>query len=273
MIGVIGCRFDWYELTADGLDDGRVPRALALALGATVSQGKGRNGYAVCEVVERDGVVLAQVYGHSAREGEVHITITGEACDEVVPLVRRLYPLHRVSRADASVDFAADFDALDRIAVAFAVEKSISHRLVTDSDGGATRYLGAPSSELRTRIYRKTEQLRALHPERAATIPDGIVRVELQARPGKRAIKEAVSTMAADDLWGLGRWTQALALDVLQIDAPRVATHFYRPSDWNRAMFYLGKQYGPMIERRIEAVGVQQARTEILAALGLGALA
>lgn len=269
MISALGCRFDWYELTADGLDDGRVAPALALALGGTVTQGKGRNGYAVCKVVERDGVVLAQVYGHSARAGEVHVTISGEACDEVVPLVRRLYPDHRVSRADSSVDFAADFGGLDRRAVEFAQARGLSHRLITDSDGGATRYLGAPSSELRTRVYKKSEQLRALHPEAAATVPDGIVRVELQARPGKRDVKERVSTMTADELWGLGKWSQIMALELLGIDAPRVPTHFDRPSDWNRAMHFLGRQYRPMIERRAESVGVDQARTELLEALGL----
>ena len=269
MIGTLGCRFDWYEITADGLDDGRVPRALALALGARVTVGKGRNGYAVCHVIERDDTVLAQVYGHSARAGEVHVTTSGQACDEVVPLLRRLYPDHRVSRADSSVDFESDFESLDRLAVEFATARGLSYRIIRDSDGGATRYLGAPSSELRLRVYRKTEQLRALHPEAAATIPDGIVRAELQARPGKRDIKQAVSTMSADDLWGLGRWTQGFASSVLGFDAPRVPTHFDRPSDWSRALHFLGLQYGPMMERRVEAVGLESARREVLLALGL----
>lgn len=267
--GSLGCRFDWYELTADGLDDGRVPPALALALGARVTRGKGRNGYAVCDVVERDDVVLAEVHGHSAREGEVHITITGEACDEVVPLVRRLYPVHRVSRADAAIDFAADFDELDARAVAFAKQHGIKFRLVQDSDGGSTRYLGAPTSETRLRVYKKSEQLRALHPEIAATIPDGIVRSELVARPGKREVKELVSTMTADELWGLGRWSQLYALEMLGIDAPRTPTHYRRPSDWSRALYFVNKQYGPMVARRIADVGLEVATREVLEAFGL----
>jgi len=198
--GTFAARFDWYELTADGLDDGRVAPALALSLGGSVSRGKGRNGYAVCEVVEREDRVLAQVYGRSARAGEVHVVTTSEACDEVVPLLRRLYPEHRVSRADSSVDFASDFDSLDARALDLARERAVAHRLITDSAGGATRYLGAPSSELRVRVYRKSEELRAKHPERAHEIPDGIVRVELQARPGKRAIKERAAELTADEL-------------------------------------------------------------------------
>lgn len=269
MAADLGCRFDWYELTADGLDDGRVPAALSLALGGHVTKGKGRNGYAVCDVIERDDNVLARVYGHSARFGEVHVVTTGESCDEVVPLLRRLYPGHRVSRADASVDFAASFAALDQRAVAFATKRRLSHRLITDSDGGATRYLGAPSSEMRLRVYKKTEQLRALHPERAADIPDGIVRAELQARPGKREVKQRVATMAADELFGLGEWTRVFALELLGFDAPRVPTHFRRPSDWSRALHFLGRQYAPMVQRRTAEVGVERARAELLEALGV----
>lgn len=270
MTGTSSARFDWYELTVDGVDDGRVATAIALALGARISRGKGRNGYASCEVVERDEVVLAQVYGRSSRAGEVHVVTSSESCDEVVPLVRRLYPVHRVSRADSAVDFAADFAVLDARAMDLAASRSVSHRLIVDSDGGATRYLGAPSSELRVRVYRKTEQLRALHPERAHEIPDGIVRVELQARPGKRAVKEQAATLDAGEFWGLGRWTKELAGGLLDFDAPRVPTHFRRPTDWARAVHFLGVQYRPMVEARAALVGVDQARAEVLAALGLG---
>lgn len=266
----LGTRFDWYEVTLDGADDGREAGTLGVALGATdTSIGKGRNGYALCCSLDRDGATLAQVYGHSARAGEVHIVTTSEACDAAVPSIRELFPDHRVSRADSSVDFDADFAELDARAVAFAVARGISYRLVTDSAGGATRYLGAPSSELRVRVYKKSEQLRALHPEAAHTIPDGIVRVELQARPGKRTVKERAARMTADELWGLGKWSRDFAAELLGFDAPRVATHFRRPSNWSRAVHYLGLQYGPAVAARVLEVGEDRARHELLTALGL----
>lgn len=265
----LGCRFDWYESTHDAMDDGRAPRHLALALGGRVERGKGRNGYATCEMVLRGDDELARVYGHSSREGEIHIVTTSESCDEVVPIIREMWPEHRVSRADAAVDFSADFAELDERAVNFAKEHGISYRLVTDSAGGATRYLGAPTSEVRARVYKKSEQLRALHPERAAEIPDGVVRVEGQMRPGKRETKEQAARMTADELWGLGQWSQRFAADLLGIDAPRVATHHRRPSEWARMLHFLERQYRPGIERRAEAVGLEATRTEILNALGL----
>jgi hypothetical protein len=184
-------------------------------------------------------------------------------------VLRRMWPAHWISRADSSVDFSADFAELDAVAVAFAEDRGLSFRLVSDSAGGATRYLGAPSSELRVRVYKKSEQLRALHPEAVDSIPDGIVRVELQARPGKRAVKERAATMTADGLWGLGAWSQIFAAQILGFEAERVPTHFRRPSDWTRALHYLGKQYAPMVARRVEEVGSEQARRELLLALGV----
>lgn len=265
----LGSRFDWYEATMDDLDDGRVPVALAHELHGTMTRGKGLNGYAECINVERGDTVLARVYGRSARRGEVHIVTTSECCDEVTPVLRERWPDHRVSRADSSVDLLADFDALDARAVEFAEAHRLSFRIVSDSNGGATRYLGAPSSELRVRVYKKSEQLRALHPERASTIPDGIVRIELQARPGKRDAKSAAASMTADELWGLGKWSREFAADMLGIDAPRVATHFRRPSDWSRSLHFLGEQYRPMVARRAAEIGRELVREEVLAALGL----
>lgn len=263
-------RWDWYEATFDGADDGRVALALAVALGGTIAPGKGRNGYSHADVIERDEEVLATVYGRSARAGEIHVSVSGDSCDEVVPLVRSLWPDHRVSRADSSIDFAADFEQLDARTLTFAESRGLSFRMVTNSEGGATRYVGSPRSETMLRVYKKSEQLRALHPEAAASIPDGIVRCELQTRPGKREAKEAVAQMSSDDLWGLSEWSRLFAATLLDFDAPRTSTHFRRPSDWRRALHYIAIQYGPMVERRADVVGVEQARAELLAALGLG---
>ena len=252
-MSTLGSRFDWYEATWDGWDD--AAGTLALVLGGQLRNERGRNGYAECKSVVRGEDELLRVYGRSARIGELHIVVTGESCDEVVPVYRRLWPEHRVSRADSAVDLLADFTAVDDQAVEFARQRGLTYRLITDSDGGATRYLGAPSSEVRVRVYKKTEQLRALHPERASEVPDGVVRVELQARPGKRDVKAATALLEADGLWGLSRWGQVLALELLDVNAERVYTHFRRPSSWSRALHFLGIQYGPMVRDRVAELG------------------
>ena len=119
------------------------------------------------------------------------------------------------------------------------------------------------------RVYKKSEQLRQLHPEKADEIPDGIVRIELQVRPGKRIVKERLSEAAPDDVWGFSQWSADLAGLVLQIDAERVSTHFRRPSDWSRAIHFLSRQYGPLVAKRAAQVGTEQARRELLEALGV----
>lgn len=262
-------RFDWYSATFEDLDDGRIPAALALALGASVSRGTGKLGYAQCATIEHEDQTLARVYSGSARPGEVHIEISGDSCDRVVPLVRRMWPGHRVSRADSAMDFAADFAALDHRALAFAVENKLQYRLVTDSEGGATRYIGSPKSNVSVRVYKKSEQMRKVFPDAADSVPDGIVRAEIQARPNSKN-KAVVAIMTPDALWGLGKWTQDFAATFLDIEAERVEAHFRRPSDWSRALHWMGHQYGPVVRRRVEAVGIDQARSEVLDTLGLG---
>lgn len=269
-------RFDWYEVTFEvaattGVEfvEGQVASKLAQLLGARAVRTKGRNGYANAYSIVRGDDELVRVDGRSARVGEVHLTTSGESCDELVPIIRAHWPEHRVSRADVSTDFAADFALLDAIAVQFAADRNVAYRLITDSAGGATRYLGSKSSEATVRVYKKTEQLRALHPDRAATIPDGIVRIEMQMRPGKRATKERASTMTPDDFWGFARWTQQFAAELLFVEADRVSTHHRRPSEWSRLLNTFSRQYAPAMQRRAAEVGRAQAVAELLEALGL----
>ncbi|ROP78973.1 replication initiation factor domain-containing protein [Curtobacterium sp. PhB115] len=265
----LACVWDWYEMTFDTIDDDRVPKSLAIALGGSLSRVKGRNGYAEGWAVERDSTVLATVFRASPRAGEVHIAVTGGACREVVPTLRRMWPAHRVTRADAAMDFHADFDVLDRRVQAFGGERGLSMRSITNSDGGATTYVGSARSEFQVRAYKKTEEQRQKHPESAQEVPDGIVRIEATVRPGKRAVKERVAAMTPDDVYGLSAWGQEFAREFVGVDAERVATHFRRPPEWVRTLHYLGLQYGPSAAKRAEEVGIERARDELLAALGL----
>jgi hypothetical protein len=263
------CRFDWYEVTFDGEDEGLAASRLAARLSARAVQGKGRNGYAISYAIVRGDDELCRVFGRSARPGECHVVTSGVSCDEVVPIIREWWPVHRVSRADVSSDFAADFDVLDAIAVEFAAERGVSYRLVSDSAGGASRYLGAVSSETRVVVYKKSEQLRALNPDRADTVPDGIVRVEFRIRPGKRHVKERAATMQPPDFWGFSRWTQQFAERILFVDAERASTHDRRPSEWSRLLATFRKQYAPGMHRRVLEVGRDAVVADLLDALGL----
>lgn len=267
-MGSLHARFDWYEATFDVLDPVAVAQVIAGRLGGSVGIQKGRNGYALCAVVQANDRVLARVLYRSKRVSEVHVEVTGEACDDVVPVVRELWPVHRVSRCDVALDFAADFDELDAVVLAFAEARGLKHRLFTNSDGGATRYLGARGSETQMRVYKKSEELRAKYPHQAHEVPDGIVRVELVVKVNSK-MKGRLCAMEPDAMFGLSKWGRAFALEFLKVDAERVPTHFAEITDWARLSVHLGHQYGPAIRRRADEVGVEQTMEELMGAFEL----
>lgn len=264
----VGARFDWYEATFEVLDPVGVAQTLADRVGGSVSTAKGRNGYALCAVVQADDHVLARVFYRSKRVMEVHVEVTGASCDDVVPVLREFWPDHRVSRADVAVDFEASFEELDAVVLAFAEDRNLKHRLFTNSDGGATRYLGARSSEVQMRVYKKSEELRAKYPHQADEIPEGIVRVEMIVKPNSKT-KGRVCAMEPDEFFGLSKWGKAFASQFLDIEAERVPTHFREVTDWTRLAAHLGMQYGPAIQRRAEEVGPAEVIEELAGIWGL----
>lgn len=261
-------RFDWYSATFDEHDDRRVAEHLATAVRGVVTFRKGLHGYARGWLIERGKDKLATVLGGSA-QGDTHVFTTSESCDQVVPLLRKIWPVHRVSRADSAMDFHGDFDQIRTYSYRFAETRGLKWDSRVNSDGGATFTIGSRSSERFLRVYKKTEQLRAKYPERAGEIQDGIIRAELEFKPSKRPVKERVAAMTAEDLWGLGKWTQDFAKELLGLAPERVKLRFKNATDWDRSIHYLGSQYGPMIARRLETHDPEQVLSEVLEALGL----
>ena len=264
-----GFRFDWYEATFDGWQADEVASSLAVALGSSgaVTRCKGQHGYGFGVQLVEAGEVVLTVFGGSERVDEVHVRVSGGDCDAVVPLIRKFWPEHRVSRVDSSVDFVADFEELDAVALDFCrnyhignMPKPLSHRLTSCSKGGATRYLGSVKSSKVVRVYKKSEEVRAKDPR--AVVPDGVVRVELQLRPSKRAGKAAVASMSPQAVWGLG-WPREFAQLVAALDVEPVELEGRNKSEWSRALWYLGQQYGKAVRKRAEEVGVDVAMDEV----------
>jgi len=56
---------------------------------------------------------------------------------------------------------------------------------------------------------------------------------------------------------------------MLAVDADRVSTHFRRPSDWSRILYYLGVQYGPRMREHAGEVGTEAVLAALVGALGL----
>ena len=301
-----GPRFDWYAATIDEGDSEKIARHLGHSLGIEVQPCKPVKPWGRAHALVVDGEVVARVFGYGiARDsdrstprlsvpnveaaspspiaavsshsdapdvgaGLCQVVVTSTHCDRLVPVVRRLWPAHRVARADAAYDFALQFAELDRKALTFALDQGITWRLVTDSAGGATRYLGATSSEVMLRVYDKRAEVLSRTPELVDGVPDLWTRVEVQVRPGKSDQKWRLGVATPEEAFGFSRWSALFAAMHLDLEPITEATHVRRPDDVTRHFWYLGSQYAPAL-RRFEKEGVdrQELARRALEALGL----
>ena len=196
--------------------------------------------------------------GQNAEHGP-NVIGSGAAADDLAMLIRDRFPAHRVSRVDSCEDYHHPdaYDYLRRAALKIAAQQRVNCREITkpipDSDDGRTLYLGAQSSPVSMRIYEKGKQL---------GVDGNWVRAELQVRPQKD-VKRVVSMLDATDVWGLSKWSHAMALQLGKKGLQRVDAQVYEQSDHDRAYRFMLKQYRRVLEQMLashgspEAVGAQ----------------
>lgn len=257
-------RFDWYQATVPENPIVLVEALLAqLAPDGSVDEGPGRHNYRQSFTVrDREGDRVALVLA-GGPNGHPNVTASGTACDAFVPAVRAAWPEHRVTRADVAEDFAGEgsYEALEGCCRAVGAAAGVKGRAIVPDDpaDGRTYYMGAPSSDVRVRLYDKTaEARRHLAPEAHATIPDHWARLEVQVRPRKQW-KDAAAHLEARAFWGFARWTTDLAAKALQLDVERIEMQAGRESDHDRAVRFLIQQYGPTLLRMHQEHGDWQA--------------
>lgn len=261
-------RFDWYQPTIPENPVRLVDELLArLAPGGEVVEGKGRHNYRQSFVIQnrdRERVALVLAGGPN---GDPNVTASGAACTAFVPLVRELWPEHRVTRADVAEDMAAEgaYDELEAICRRVAREAEVKGRAIVPDDpaDGRTYYMGAPTSDVRVRLYDKTaETRRHLPPDRHCEVPDHWARLEVQVRPRKEW-KGLAASLSPETFWGFARWTSDLAAQALRLQVERLHMNPVRETDHERAYRTLLEQYGRTFARLLEdhgswaAVGAQ----------------
>lgn len=249
-------RFDWYEFTCHTHFD--LAQVLAVALTATVRIRRGRLGYVLGQEVVRDERVLATILTHGPRPDEVHVVVSGGACDELVPMLRRIISEHSVSRADSAIDFRGDWETVKAAAIAVAERKSIYWRLLSDSKGGETLYIGAASSDSQVRIYRKGMERRA-HGVPDDEAPADWTRCELQYRPGKAARKVWAGHHDAGELWGVSRGASAVLTAVTGLTVERVSLRSDEQSDLASRIDWLAKAGRRTMRELADDIGTEPA--------------
>ncbi len=251
-------RWDWYQATVPA-EPPVVLEALR-ALGSSVVSGRGLNGYAgTFTVRDAAGQSVARVLAGGNSGARPNVAASGAWAEPVAAVLRATWPDHRVTRCDAAEDLAEPgaYDRLFGVCRSVAIDRGVKGRqiLPDDTADGRTYYLGAPTSDVRVRLYDKTAEARAaLPPERHAEVPDDWARLEVQARPRQHWRAWAARAEPAD-VWGLSGWSHELAKRALELDIERVFTKVGRESDDERAFRVMCDQYGKVLSRLAQDLG------------------
>lgn len=195
--------------------------------------------------------------GQNAEHGP-NVVGSGSSAQQLADVLRARFP-HRVSRLDSCEDYYHPdaYDYLRRVALKIAKDQRVQCREIVkplpESDDGRTLYLGSQTSAVSMRIYEKGKQL-GVHGD--------WVRAELQVRPQKD-VKHFASMMDSTEVWGLSKWSHAMAVQLGNKTLKRVDAQVYQQSDHDRAYRFMLKQYRKVLEQMLashgspEAVGAQ----------------
>lgn len=242
-------QFDWYQATLNASHDD-VFSVMEKAYPHTdLKPARPSNGYAHgAELVLGDLHLVRAMWGGVNGDGQTHCVASGSNSPRFADFARTSFPDHQVSRADVAIDFREEgsFSKLAKLLIGYAKGK----RLKTATGGdwikhqqGKTLYLGSRSSSAYLRLYEKGKQLDDLQNPHWT-------RCELEVKPGSKEGKTFLATATPEACWGAARWSMDIAalLGKSGIERAPVGT-LYAPSDDERALKYLIKQYGPLLER------------------------
>lgn len=220
--------------------------------------------------------------GHNGKHG-THFIASGDNAIIVSEAVRRLWAdSHHVTRADACQDMHGPelFTALRKKYLRIAKKYRIAAKYETDALNtlaGSTQYLGATSSDYRSRLYQKGLQLRAeyLAGKRNSPVdqeslingcqyelPDGskcdladLVRVEVQIRPPTKEGKLALAHLEPEKCLAFSPWLVDLADSVFGMKFEKLDIRGQKVSDLDHKITWMLKQYGNSITELIDSYG------------------
>lgn len=254
-------RFDWYQASIPGVRPEVVMDAIAaMDFYGEWEQTRASKNYdsGAAFVVGNEARFRINFGGQNAEHGP-NVQGSGEAAQALADLIREKFPAHRVSRADSCEDYHHKdaYDYLRKLALKIAKEQRVQCREIvkplSHSDDGRTLYLGSQTSAVSMRIYEKGKQL---------GVSADWVRAELQLRPQKD-VKAMVALLNSTEVWGLSKWSHAMAVQLGKKDLQRVSAQVYQPSDDERAYRFMIRQYRNALEKMLathgspEAVGAQ----------------
>jgi hypothetical protein len=262
----MSARFDWYQATVQAELSplrGALLRACEGGAGQWEDVDRAPQGYgAAAKLLDGSGEVARIWFGgmHSLP----HVVSSGETAQRVSEVLRAEFSgQHRVTRADACIDYAEP-GAYDRLqAVALGVAKDCRIKVGTAGDHlltfeGRTLYLGAPSSHTRLRLYDKAAELRQklAGDMRVLSVPAELARLECQVRPKTREARAAAAQVSPVELMGSAAWMRELMRRAFALELePFEAGRPWRQADDDRAYAALLGQYGGLLRRVCDDLG------------------
>lgn len=255
--------FDWYSCTIESSSDAVLGGLLSGApSGSYIQISRPKNGYErAATICMPYGDTWATVqWGGGAQGARVHVQASGARTRAVVPVIRKLFPVHYVTRVDVCIDF--DESGAWLSLCAGLLRSAECHRVKTtyygdsgamlsdSSPSGRTLYAGSRQSPCYVRLYEKGKK------EGAGASPDW-VRFELELKPKGADAKLAVSGL--DELGCL--MTSSICAELVRalgagagVSPVKVGT-VYAPQDDEKAFWYLRRQYRALLLRELERLG------------------
>lgn len=247
--------WDWtattHDAEAQGLGTSQVAHTLLRVMDPThVLPGKGLQGWRRSAVAyDADGYKLGAVYWGGDR-GDVHVVATSDAADLVRPRVAGLYEA-KTARVDTRVDTKVTFNdlvALARDVAGPRTKVTYMESHVGDESTGRTLYVGAPTSNVRVRIYEKWL-------ESPNQYEEGTNRVEVQLRPPSRG-KQLVSEWLPGETFCASKLTRRLAEELGEnIYKPGTLQKRKGTPDLEQSLRAMGEQYGGVVDRFLSRTG------------------
>jgi DNA relaxase NicK len=176
----------------------------------------------------------------------------GEASPFVCGLLRERFD-HRPARIDVAEDRRAQglFHRLHRLSKRIAKRYGVQWRPEGDwstPDAGRTIYLGSRSSQLMLRIYEKGI---LFCKQTGAPLTDELrnwVRIEVEFKPQNQRARKLARTIEPAAIWGTSAWLADFAREAFAMEAERVNINQRRESDQQRALRFMGNQYGAHLQ-------------------------
>ncbi len=241
-------RFDWYQATvrADLPPAVILDRIAAELAGADRVDHRqwGMNGYSKSAVLlDRDERILVTMQHSGNRGAPPNLYASGPDTPAFADTVRQLRLSHELTRADACADLEGeDFDQVSGQVRSIAKSHGVKGKtdLPDNPEEGATYYVGAPTSAIRCRVYRKDLEMIAKGVS-VDEFPQPIVRVEAQIRP-KGPSRRALAQVEPGALFGCSRWLRAISSTVLEGNPAAIVMQKREPTVYDRQVAWLKTQ-------------------------------